>query len=732
MRLTLRTLLAYRDGVLSPTETSDLHQRIRQTEVASNLLRRVENLLKHKQLLAPKVNGEGLGGDANSVAEYLDDTLASEQVPEFERICIVESDLVLAELAHCHQLLAEALNSQVIVPPALRSQAVSLVNPQNQAALLRRLKIGGKTSTLAGLAGSIRRVDNSHPEKSLDSSETQADEAPASQRSLVQAPMVTSGGGSIKPQGLDLERPQLAHEVPEYLVGQRSGGWRIPLAICGMVALLGVLAWQALGPLNNVRDLFVANNPAPNDLASNGTQKNSVVPSSGGVEPSDRKHDVESAVTSVDPSPSPSASGSDSKDATNLDSEVPIAEEAKQPDAPNTEPITPQADPANNTFRWTPSSEEAKSVLFIRKSVDGSNLRRIIANAPLPTDGEIVVPPSMRPTLNLAGSCTWSVCGPTLMQLSQDENITITTSLCRAIAKGGTQGRGVTIAAPTGSVNLQFEDATSMASVEVAFRPVSHGPITDKLAFKPFLIVVAVEGQVTVTPTREAVDSKSIRLVVGEGVAFTDGQPIEFELGAIPTWYRAGNDRPLDLFAVADMHNLMRDTENAAAQLTGLCSDSRPETAALAIQSKMLLGEWGGFAGDFLNNELMRSHWSGAIGLAEQLIAGREQNSEALRLAFEAAHAGRGDALFALLAGISDSSQPKELLPKLVESLGSVELDERVLAVNQLRRLVGKDLGFQPSIPNRAVLQQWRRAIASGPSFLPLDNPIWEAKKSVP
>ena len=67
MRLTLRTLLAYRDGVLSPTETGDLHQRIKQNAFASNLLRRIESLVKHKQILAPKVSGEGpsaLGGEA--------------------------------------------------------------------------------------------------------------------------------------------------------------------------------------------------------------------------------------------------------------------------------------------------------------------------------------------------------------------------------------------------------------------------------------------------------------------------------------------------------------------------------------------------------------------------------------------------------------------------------------------------------------------------------------------
>ncbi len=729
MRLTLRTLLAYRDGVLSPAETSDLHQRIRQTEVANNLLRRVENLVNNKQMLAPKVNGQGLGGDANTVAEYIDDTLASEKVPEFERICIAESDLALAELAHCHQLLAEALNSQVIVPPNLKSLADSLKNPQNQAALLRRLNIGKKSSASARAVGSIQRVDDLHPEKLVEALETKAVEVIATQRSQVQAPMVTSGGGSIKPQGLDLERPQLAHEVPEYLIGQRTGGWRILLAIGAMIALMSVIAWQALGPLSKVRDLFVANNAAVNDSNLKDSLKNSVEPPPEVVVQSASKSEGANAEPALDSAPAPSESDIALKDAENLDTKLPNGEEAKILDTLNTESTAPQPELASNTLRWAPNSDDAKSVLFLRAAVDGSTLRRITANTLLPDGSEIIVPPSMRPTLNLAGFCTWSVCGPTRMQLSQDEKVTITTSLCRAIAKGGAAGHKVTIAAPTGSVNLQFDELSSTAAVEVAYRPVSHGSITDKLAFKPFLIIVAVEGQLTVTLVREAVESKSIRLVVGEGVAFTDAHPIEFELGAIPTWYRAGNDRPLDVLAAADMHTSLNDSENVAAQLTSLCSDSRPETAALAIQSKMLLGDWERFAGDFLSNELMRSHWSAAIGLAEQLLAEKEQNSEALRGALEKSNPGRGDALYALLAGGPDSSQPKELLPKLVESLGSAELDERVLASHQLRRLTGKELGFQPSVPNRAVLQQWRRTITSGNPLISIESPLWEAKK---
>ena len=407
---------------------------------------------------------------------------------------------------------------------------------------------------------------------------------------------------------------------------------------------------------------------------------------------------------------------------------MPLPVDSVPSDPVAAESASPPTEQGNQSYSWTPAAEDVKSVLFIGKT-DGHELQRIMANTPLPKDSEIVVPTAMRPTLNLAGHCSWSVCGPTLMQLSGEKKVTIKTSLCRAITKCGTLGRDVTIVAPTGQVELKFADATSMAAVEVGYRPVSHGSVTDKLAFKPFLIVVAVEGQVTVSSTREAAEPKNFRLVVGEGVAFADGQPIEFELGAIPNWYRAGNDRPLDLLAATDMHKAIDGSADTNAQLTGLCSDSRPETAALAIQSKMLLGEWKSFAGDFLNNESMRSHWSATIGLAAQLIASSEPTTEALRTALETAHPGRGEALFTLLTGTAVSAQPKEVLPKLVESLASEELDERVLAAYQLRRLMGKDFGFQPNIPNRAVLQQWRRAIASGPAFLPIDNPVWEAKK---
>lgn len=60
MRLTLRTLLAYRDNVLNPADREDLHQRIQQSEFASNLLRRIE-IVTRRTRSAPSPLGEGLG-----------------------------------------------------------------------------------------------------------------------------------------------------------------------------------------------------------------------------------------------------------------------------------------------------------------------------------------------------------------------------------------------------------------------------------------------------------------------------------------------------------------------------------------------------------------------------------------------------------------------------------------------------------------------------------------------
>jgi hypothetical protein len=106
MRLTLRTLLAWLDGVLPDDEQQQLGAKVSSSAMATHLVERIRGAVGRAAIGAPKLEGRGLTEDINSVAEYLDNTLSSEQLEAFERICI-ESEVHLAEVAACHGLLAE-------------------------------------------------------------------------------------------------------------------------------------------------------------------------------------------------------------------------------------------------------------------------------------------------------------------------------------------------------------------------------------------------------------------------------------------------------------------------------------------------------------------------------------------------------------------------------------------------------------------------------------------------
>ncbi|MEM1305707.1 MAG: hypothetical protein AAGG46_12470, partial [Planctomycetota bacterium] len=102
MRLTLRTLLAYIDGILDPGDQEQLAKQVEGSENAKELIHRTGDTVGRIRLGAPPVDSPT--HDANAVAEYLDNTMAPEEVVEFERRCL-ESDPELAEAASAHNIL---------------------------------------------------------------------------------------------------------------------------------------------------------------------------------------------------------------------------------------------------------------------------------------------------------------------------------------------------------------------------------------------------------------------------------------------------------------------------------------------------------------------------------------------------------------------------------------------------------------------------------------------------
>lgn len=128
-RLTLRTLLAYLDDTLEPTETRALGKKVAESEEAKQLVDRIKKVTRRRGLAAPTPNDEhDTNADPNTVAEYLDNALDSSTVRQVEETCL-ESDVHLAEVAACHQILTLVLTEPVRVPPRAHRRMYELVQP---------------------------------------------------------------------------------------------------------------------------------------------------------------------------------------------------------------------------------------------------------------------------------------------------------------------------------------------------------------------------------------------------------------------------------------------------------------------------------------------------------------------------------------------------------------------------------------------------------------------------
>lgn len=131
MRLTLRTLLAYMDGILDPPDQEDLAQRIAASDVATDLLHRTQETSRRLRLPPPPLEATGPFSDPNAVAEYLDNAMAPDTVTEFERRCLdldtfPDADSHLAEVASCHHVLTMVLAQRADIDPGTKQRLYDL------------------------------------------------------------------------------------------------------------------------------------------------------------------------------------------------------------------------------------------------------------------------------------------------------------------------------------------------------------------------------------------------------------------------------------------------------------------------------------------------------------------------------------------------------------------------------------------------------------------------------
>ena len=94
-----------------------------------------------------------MGIDPNAVAEYLDNTLAPDGIAAVERICL-ESDLHLAEVAGCHQILSLAVAEPAELPPRIRERMIAL-GPNTPRLQVPQTEAGTGLTSPAAMTGAL-------------------------------------------------------------------------------------------------------------------------------------------------------------------------------------------------------------------------------------------------------------------------------------------------------------------------------------------------------------------------------------------------------------------------------------------------------------------------------------------------------------------------------------------------------------------------------------------------
>lgn len=124
MRLTLRTLLAWLDDTLPPSQVREIGKQVSESTFAQELVDRIHRVCRQRRLTVPSRTGPEWT-DPNIVAGYVDNDLEPEQVTEYEKKCLT-SDVNLAEAACVHQILS-LLGQKVHVPAEAKARMAQLV-----------------------------------------------------------------------------------------------------------------------------------------------------------------------------------------------------------------------------------------------------------------------------------------------------------------------------------------------------------------------------------------------------------------------------------------------------------------------------------------------------------------------------------------------------------------------------------------------------------------------------
>lgn len=718
MRLTLRTLVAYLDGILEPGDAEDLGKKIEESEYAAGLVHRIRDVMRRLRLGAPSLTDRGPGLDPNTVAEYLDNTLASERVTDFEKVCL-DSDIHLAEVASSHQILALVLGEPAEVDPASRQRMYLLKETEGKA---------------------------------------KPPPTPAAQSTHAMS-------GAKTPPRLDLEpsdvaaagrKPRPKPTVPEYLrEPQKKSSWWAAVAAVLLAACFTVVVLMAFGQLesgtpmgNFLVRLGVISAPrevTAKEWSGVGDQERGLgtsVPSEAPDGPAtkepaeepaqspaeDVRTETKGPVPSAPPeqpapekspdgpaeAPSPVAPESTPKtpaDPAVVPDKAPGAEVEKQPEIP---PVVEQPQLPPEPLGRLMSSEQ----VLLSDGV-GAGWTRVAANQML-IPQQVLVPPTYRAKIALTMGVTLEILGGSHVELlgsSARELPGLRVLYGRVVLMPlGKVGSRMRLAFGDRTGTIAFTDAETVVALDVhRFRVTGTNPENGSARVVADLYVTT--GGITWQESVEGAGGQPLRLAPRQRLSFDShltSAPIDAK--ELPPWIESSPIGALDRRASVAIAEALPTDRLARVSLMELAV-SRPQKEVKWLALRCL-----GYIWQFddvvvaLDDSASKLVWSDYIEELRAAVGRDAATAAAVRMALEKQYPQRAAALYRMLWGYSDKDLRAGDDAALVRALDDDLLAMRALSYWNLRDITGQGAAYQPeqtAARRQQSVRRWRQRLAA-------------------
>ncbi len=755
MRLTLRTMLAYLDDILDPSDAEELGKKIEESDFAGGLVHRIRSSTRRLRLGSPNLDGKGIGLDANTVAEYLDNVLPPDRVPDLEKVCL-ESDVHLAEVACCHQILTLVLGEAAEVDPVLRNRMYRIGAPDSD-----RL-VGPESPDGDGASGSFP-VETSSMAAAPDAGEVEA--PPMSTAPPVQ---------TVSPR--DKSEP----EIPAYLrAGQRSKAK--PLAITLVLAfLISAVALRLMGPFNREHPLMrlfgaaespvVAHvespkstadttDPAPRTPAAKTTVGDASQPSDDDVSPKAKvaeatQADAHGEAGEGKPSEEPSSAGADketdasSADASTVppkaadDETVPPTQMAKldtDEAFPPTEPSTPKGEPepsdptgASDTpgkdaegAPAEPTPPARIEVGYVRPSdrhflvglePSSGAWHRLPDRTKLAAGDQLYALPTYRPELVLTPGVQVVFAGPSSVKPlppSEQGEPGLFVDFGRAfVATAGVAGAKIHLDLGGHRGVAMFADAASEMAIDVRrYLPPGADPEqeTAQIVVRIFTTAGRVEWQDADGPAAVPIDAGQVRVILGDSSRTVAA-------GEFPAWMRNEDLQDVDRSASTTLISFLTADRPITLSLTERIEDRRSEVRSLAARCLAYLGGNEPLVKEF-GDSRQRSYWAPEFDVLRQVISESPESAVRLRETFEGTCGDDAADLYRMIWGYSPEQLQDGSDAKLVEFLDNDLMQIRVFAYENLRRITNETHIYFPEateMRRRSSVRKWREQLENG------------------